>query len=193
MTGRASRLVRAVGERRLVRWRRANRRALSLQGKRRLIAMMGCAFYLGSALDAAAARWSVVYDPQQQRCLEGVSWLIVDKADHAIERGDIYAFVPPDRVAQFYPDGVLMAKRVMGLPGDIVEVTAEATRVNGVVVAEGLAMLALLQARVEDYARRFVVPAGHMLMMGDTPDSFDGRYWGTLPIERGVGRAEVIL
>jgi type IV secretory pathway protease TraF len=27
----------------------------------------------------------------------------------------------------------------------------------------------------------------HVLLLGDTPDSFDGRYWGPTPIERIEG------
>jgi conjugal transfer pilin signal peptidase TrbI len=185
--------VRLLGRRRAARWRSANRRALDLSGRRRIIAMAGLAFYLSATLDAAAERWALVYDPQTSRCLEGVVALVIDKGDHAIARGDIYAFAPPDAAALFFPPGMLFAKRVMGLPGDVVEVTIEATTVNGEVVAEGLRLTALLGAPADRYVRRFRVPAGHVLMIGDTADSFDGRYWGTVPIANGVGRARVVF
>jgi conjugal transfer pilin signal peptidase TrbI len=185
--------VRLLGRRRAARWRSANRRALDLSGRRRIIAMAGLAFYLSAAFDAAAERWALVYDPQTSRCLDGVVALVIDKGDHAVARGDIYAFAPPDAAALFFPPGMLFAKRVMGLPGDVVEVTIEATIVNGEVVAEGLQLTALLGAPADRYVRRFRVPAGHVLMIGDTADSFDGRYWGTVPIANGVGRARVVF
>lgn len=186
-------LIHGLGRRRAARWRAANRRAFSLAGRRRIIAMAGFAFYLGAALEAAAARWSVFYDPQSSRCLEGVVALLVDKTDHAVARGDIYAFTPPDEAALFFPPGMPFAKRVMGLPGDVVEVTAEVVAVNGAVVAHGLGLLDILGVASDRYIRRFTVPDGHLLMMGDTPDSYDGRYWGTVPAANGLGRARVVF
>jgi conjugal transfer pilin signal peptidase TrbI len=186
-------VVALLGRRRAARWRAANRRAFNLSGRRRIIAIVGFGFYLAAALDAAAARWSLFVDPQSSRCLDGVVALLVDKDDHAVARGDIYAFVPPAEAALFFPPEMLFAKRVMGLPGDVVEVTLEATTVNGVVVAKGLALADMLGVSAARYLRRFTVPDGHLLMMGDTADSYDGRYWGVVPAANGVGRARVVL
>lgn len=188
--GLAARLSRL----RLVRLVRASRRkARSLAGRRRVIVMAGFGAYLAMGLDAAADSWLLVYDPSSERCLvEGVAW-VVAKGENDVRVGDVWAFRPPEEAALFFPEGVIFAKRVMGVAGDVVMVTRRSTTVNGEVVAEGLDLVPLLGVPHARYERTFVVPDGHLLMMGETPMSYDGRYWGTVPIENGVGRARRLL
>ena len=130
-------------------------------------------------------------------------------------RGDVVTFGSP-------ADGTRLIKRIVGLPGDIIEMRGKALVVNG----EPVAYAAL--ARVEEPLgngqlaaasqwhealpgrthvvqllddasahSRFgpiAVPAGHYLMLGDNRAlSGDSRVFGFVPRERLIGRAHRIL
>jgi conjugal transfer pilin signal peptidase TrbI len=89
----------------------------------------------------------------------------------------------------FFAPGQIVVKRLVGLPGDHVAVTPERTAVNGVPVGEGLALAPALGQLPEAFVREQSVPADAVWMMGGTPDSFDSRYWGPLPMAQILGRA----
>lgn len=121
------------------------------------------------------------------------------------ERGDIIVFYSPR-------DGTRLVKRVVGLPGDRVELRGYALTINGgvvpyeptagtgdapyVLLAEGLPGHAAHPVRAFDPALRadttqaFEVPAGKYFVLGDNRDeSFDSRYWGFVPRNAVLGRA----
>jgi len=98
-----------------------------------------------------------------------------------IERGDIIVFKPP-KAAHATDDFI---KRVIGLPGDTIEIKGHQTYVNGEPIDEPY----LLEAANEDFGP-VVVPEGHLFVMGDNRNnSDDSRKWGFLPIENVSGKA----
>ena len=110
---------------------------------------------------------------------------------HTIARGDVVVFkypVEPDRD---------FIKRVIGLPGDTLELRNQTIFINGMPLAEPythyLFPPADGEADASDLRRAFgpvSVPAGHYFMMGDNrDDSQDSRYWGFLPADYVKGRA----
>lgn len=117
-------------------------------------------------------------------------------------------------------DGTRLLKRVVGVPGDLVELRAGRLFLNGVAqayeesetVAEpiggrwiearrGIEQLGahahIVQALPAVAARRngsWRVPAGHVFVMGDNRDnSLDSRYFGPVPIEQLNGRVARLL
>jgi signal peptidase I len=88
-------------------------------------------------------------------------------------------------------------KRVIGLPGDIVEVRGTSVIVNGEPLVEPYARWAE-GGRIPggDFGPQ-TVPEGRIFLLGDNRDhSKDSRFWGDshfLPIENVVGRAFVIF
>jgi signal peptidase I len=82
-----------------------------------------------------------------------------------------------------------LIKRVVGLPGEQVEIVGGVVHVDGVPLDEPYA-----HTDGRDFAS-VTVPAGHYYMLGDNrPNSDDSRYsLGTVPRENVVGRAFVIL
>ena len=98
------------------------------------------------------------------------------------QRGDIVVFKYPDDPSQNF------VKRVIGLPGDVVEIKAGVTYVNGEVLDEPY-------LNEPPYPRDFgpyEVPEGHYFMMGDNRNnSNDSRYWKStyVPREYVLGKA----
>jgi len=107
-------------------------------------------------------------------------------------RGGLVAFRAVG-LAPYFRDGTQVIKEAVGLPGDRIEVTAESVWVNGVARAEGLALARTLGKRPEDFVRAETVPPGHLWVLGASPDSFDARYWGMLPVGQVVGRAYALF
>ena len=115
-----------------------------------------------------------------------------------IRRGDVLVFKYPEQ-----PDRDFI-KRVIGLPGESLEVRDKKVYINGTALVEPYAHY--LSPASEESARHEVtsfdvrerygpvtVPANHYFMMGDNRDnSQDSRYWGFLPGENIKGKAVLI-
>ncbi len=109
-----------------------------------------------------------------------------------IRRGDIIVFKAPED-----PERDLI-KRVIGLPGDRIELHRKKVYVNGQPLDE--TYVQFLEAPSTDGPPRTYdvreeygpvnVPAGQYFMMGDNRDnSQDSRYWGFMPIDYVKGKA----
>jgi signal peptidase I len=131
-------------------------------------------------------------------------------------RGDVIVFrYPPDPSEDYI-------KRVIGLPGDHVQVTDGQLYINGqevprqpvgdyVTNEEGIHMVLrrykedlpgdgshyLLKATDQGEMNNtgvFVVPPDELFVLGDNRDnSADSRFWGYVPMENVIGKAEIIF
>lgn len=142
---------------------------------------------------ALASRFSIAYDPQIASCFYDHRVFLIDKRNNQLERGAIYAFSAKG-LDPFFDDGTAMAKILVGLPGDEILITAEGViSVNGDVVGDGFMHSAALDMVPEDFAGRTTLAANTYWFMGETPESFDSRYWGTVKMEQIIGRAHPIF
>jgi signal peptidase I len=142
------------------------------------------------------------------------TWHLAEWADP--QRGDVAVFFSPK-------DGTRLVKRVIGLPGDTVELRDNALVINGRPVEYGpLADDWLCGVAAGDRAGQvfaseqlpgrphavaglpaapalrtfgpYYVPEGSYFMMGDNRDnSFDSRYFGMVERKRIVGRATAVV
>jgi signal peptidase I len=112
-----------------------------------------------------------------------------------IRRGDVVVFKFPEEPERDF------IKRVIGLPGDTIELRQRQLSVNGQKVDEPYAHYLFPQGEgdestVYDVRERYgpvTVPPEHYFMMGDNRDnSQDSRYWGFLPAHYVKGRALMI-
>lgn len=102
---------------------------------------------------------------------------------------------PPSALARFLakrdylPDGVLMLKRVLALPGQTVCRNDRTITVNGIAMGDALERDSHgCPLPVWQGCRR--VPDGQVFLMNwQSRDSFDGRYFGLLPRTTIAGRA----
>jgi signal peptidase I len=115
-----------------------------------------------------------------------------------IRRGDVIVFkYPENRERDFI-------KRVIGLPGETLEVRHKAVHINGKPIDEPYVHFLeppqrpAAYAEVTSYDKRdsfgpVTIPADHYFVMGDNRDnSEDSRYWGMLPRADVKGRAVMI-
>jgi signal peptidase I len=98
---------------------------------------------------------------------------------NGVHRGDIVVFRPPHR-----PDTPFI-KRVIGLPGEVLEIRDNQVYINGRPLREPYLRLAWHDNRPAER-----VPSGEVFVMGDNRDnSSDSRSWGELPLENVQAKA----
>jgi signal peptidase I len=108
------------------------------------------------------------------------------------ERGDVVVFVyPVDRSKDFI-------KRVIAVGSDTVQIRNKQVFINGEVVKDAHAyfsdsMIYPGTANSRDNFGPVKVPKDYLFMMGDNRDnSYDGRFWGFVPLRDVIGEASII-
>ncbi|RLB19027.1 MAG: signal peptidase I [Deltaproteobacteria bacterium] len=103
-------------------------------------------------------------------------------------REDVIVFIfPLDKSKDFI-------KRVIGLPGDHIEIVGKKIYINGKLFRDTHAHYTS-ESSVREKSRfgPITVPEGHLFVMGDNRDhSYDSRYWGFVPMKSVKGKAFLI-
>lgn len=107
-------------------------------------------------------------------------------SNRAVERGDIVVFKYPESPEVDY------IKRVIGVPGDSVEVRNRQVLVNGAVLDEPYVTPEHRSGYYPESPAQ-TIPPGHYFVLGDhRNDSLDSRVWGLVPVSNVKGRAVLI-
>ena len=130
------------------------------------------------------------------------------------ERGDIVVFYSPE-------DGERLVKRVVGVPGDVIDVLGQQIRINGKALRyqpqdamqfsdvtaydkrhhrfateslPGRPHVVMMGAMASRQPFRIHVPEGEFFMLGDhRNNSHDSRFFGTVPRDAIIGEASHVL
>jgi signal peptidase I len=161
---------------------------------------------LGIRTFVAEARW--IPSGSMEPTLHGTpnQWeadkIIVDKLKYRFsdpQRGDIVVFSPTDELQrEKYQDAFI--KRVIGLPGEKIELKDGKVLINGKPLAEnylGANQQTSIDVCVSSPNPPFLqkpttILPGQYLVLGDNrAQSYDGRCWGLVPRQNIIGRAVV--
>jgi signal peptidase I len=116
--------------------------------------------------------------------LQDGEYVLVSKLSYRLgepQHGDIIVFKYPGQPPQD------LIKRIIGLPGDIVQVNSSVVYVNGQALTEPYIAASPL------YQGQWQVPDGFLFVLGDNRnDSSDSHSWGLLPKENVIGKAIII-
>ena len=107
--------------------------------------------------------------------------ILIDKNLNELKRGDVIAFLYPKDRSKWY------IKRIVGLPGETIEIREGKVFINGQVMDEPYVEESYNQAKATFPSRK--VPQYQYFVMGDNRDnSSDSRYWGTVDKELIKGK-----
>jgi signal peptidase I len=98
---------------------------------------------------------------------------------HEPQRGDVIVLTPPNN-----SNGIPYIKRVIGLPGDVVEVRDNRVWVNGIALNEPY-----INAQ-PNYNGNWIIDENTVFVLGDNRnDSSDSHTWGLLDSDKILGKA----
>jgi signal peptidase I len=136
------------------------------------------------SINAVSARIRVESVSMQPTLFAG-NFVVINKLAYQFgepERGDIVVFeYPPD------PNQDPYIKRVIGLPGESIEIADGKVSINGISIQEPYLTSDTPQGG------SWKVPDGALFVMGDNrKNSSDSRTWGFVPLENVLGKALVV-
>lgn len=148
-----------------------------------LIETLALAVILYFGINAISARVRVDGFSMNPTLQDG-EYVLVSKLSYRLgdpQHGDIIVFKYPGEPQQD------LIKRIVGLPGDSVQVSGLVVYVNGQALTEPYIAAAPI------YQGQWQVPEGFLFVLGDNRnDSSDSHSWGLLPIENVIGKAVLI-
>ncbi|MEA5533865.1 signal peptidase I [Crocosphaera sp. XPORK-15E] len=164
------------------------------QIKHRIIIIMTGIIFLISVMGNYFPQWLdqrfqkfIIPSESMQPTLQINDIVFVSKSPNYVpQQKDIVVFTPSENIKVFDPDFAdYYIKRIIGTPGDIVEVKQGKVYINNQPLQESYI------AESPRYQWKSpTIPPNHYIVLGDNRnDSLDSHYWGLLPREVIVGKA----
>lgn len=151
---------------------------------RTILEPLGVAIALAAAARAAVHIYSIPSRSMAPTLEPGDQIVVTRYFDSAPERGHVIVFRSPAGADE------LIVKRVIALPGDLVDSRLGRVRIGGRTLAEPYVLRAAASGAIEPQ----LVPAESYFVLGDNrDDSLDSRTWGVVPRTHVVGRARLVL
>lgn len=151
---------------------------------------VGLTVVLAFGFRMAAAQCYLIPSGSMEPTLETNDRLVVDKISYLFaspHRGDIVVFTPPQVVTIQERSNEPFIKRVIGLPGEQIEIKGGRVYVNNVPLKENY-----IAAQPAYTWGPQVVPANSYLVLGDNRNkSYDGHIWGFVSSDRIIGKAAI--
>ena len=149
---------------------------------REVVTTIAPALLIAVIINLFLAQSTVVLGQSMEANLHSNQRIMIEKISyrlHQPQRGDVVVIDVPES------SDIPLIKRIVGLPGERVEVR------DGIVYIDGEALHEpYLTEGAHGTMAAQIVPALHVFVMGDNRDaSNDSRYFGPVPMEQIVGRA----
>ena len=149
---------------------------------REIIETLLLTFFIFWLVHSLVGRYRIDGNSMNPTLIDG-EYLIINNFSYYLDEpkyGDIIVFRHPN-------SDLNLIKRVIGLPGDHIEIRDQQVLVNGVVLNEPY-----IEAPANDN-RSWDVPEGNYFVLGDNRNnSSDSRSWSFLPRENILGQAEFV-
>ena len=150
---------------------------------------LATAFVLAIGIRTLVAEARYIPSSSMEPTLEINDRLIIEKISYRFrtpQRGDVVVFSPTDKLReQNFKDAFI--KRVIGLPGETIEVRGGTVYVNDEALREKY-----IEESPEYKYGPVQVPEDQYLVLGDNRNnSYDSHYWGFVPRKNLIGRAVV--
>ena len=140
-------------------------------------------------------RFSFTFPAPIYSCLHA-SVFIVDRWDKDFKKGDIVAFHFENKDDMVFGNRKMkFIKRVQAISGDVVNVHPQRTQINDEIPIELSMELSAhtLRVNVDDYQRTITIKPNSFFAMGETLNSYDSRYWGSVDTDNVIGKAYAIF
>jgi len=145
---------------------------------------LGVAVALGFLVRAAVHIYAIPSASMAPTLEAGDQILVTPYFRGTPQRGDVIVFESLSAADE------LMVKRVIAVPGDLVDSRLGRVRVGGYTLPEPYVLRPASSGAVATQ----IVPADSYFVMGDNrEDSSDSRSWGAVPRSHVVGRARLVL
>jgi signal peptidase I len=143
--------------------------------------ILAAVLFLG--VNLISARIRVDGDSMVPNLISG-EYVVVNRLSYQLgspQRGDIIVFHFPRNPEEEY------IKRIIGLPGDVIEVKNSTVNINGQPLDENY-----LNVKT-NYNGKWEVPADQLFVLGDNRNnSSDSHDWGMVPMDYVVGKAIMV-
>lgn len=131
----------------------------------------------------ATVQVSIVNGSSMEPYLQDGQRLVVNKAVYSInqpERGDIIVFHPPQN-----PGGTPFIKRIVGLPGDTVEIKEGMVYINGYPLDEPY----IKESPAYTLSREEIARDNYFVLGDNRNNTSDSHVWGAVPRTNIIGKA----
>jgi len=147
---------------------------------------------IGALVLGFNSMFTVAVPSQEYSCLYA-TYFIVDKTDQSVKRERLIAFYLPNETP-YFQSGTRWIKKLVGLPGDRIKVTANSVFVNDKEYINNMNLLLLkLNMEKSSVERELVLKDDEYFVIGETPLSYDSRFWGVISQKDVMGNAYAIL
>jgi signal peptidase I len=151
---------------------------------RMILQPLAIAIVLAAIVRAGVGIYSIPSDSMAPTLATGDRIVVTPYFGRAPQRGDIVVFRSP------VDPGEMLVKRIVAVPGDLIDSTLGRVRVGGYTLSEPYT----LRPTVSGSIPAQIVPSDFYFLLGDNrEDSVDSRNWGTVSRSAIVGRAHLVV
>lgn len=180
-----------------------SRRRAGLRQIREWLVVIGIALLIATGLRTFVVQQFYIAGPSMETTLFGDDRVLVNKLAYRFggpSRGDVIVF---DRITG-NGDSVQhddLIKRVIGLPGDLIEIKKCVVYIDGMILSEPWLASDMQDVTTDPNVRcgipeleSTMIGEGQVFLIGDNrPMSYDSRMFGAVDIDLIVGRAMVVI